>query len=148
RRLCAQLIEQTLPAVAGTTTRASVCISLHSAARGPGLKCDLREDRIARAAGWRVAVPAAAAGVAIATSGTERATLRLTNTATIAVLLRRLPIRPRTTTPRVIRRTVEIVAGAVAVAVRRCQIGEHTSELQSRENLVCRLLLEKKKKIR
>src|SRR5690606_41034094 len=25
------------------------------------------------------------------------------------------------------------------------QIGEHTSELQSRENLVCRLLLEKKK---
>src|SRR5690606_41442599 len=26
------------------------------------------------------------------------------------------------------------------------QIGRHTSELQSRENLVCRLLLEKKKK--
>src|SRR5690606_40883647 len=26
------------------------------------------------------------------------------------------------------------------------QIGKHTSELQSRENLVCRLLLEKKKK--
>src|SRR5690606_40238068 len=26
-----------------------------------------------------------------------------------------------------------------------CQIGKHTSELQSRENLVCRLLLEKKK---
>src|SRR5690606_39750840 len=31
----------------------------------------------------------------------------------------------------------------VAVTVRRSE--EHTSELQSRENLVCRLLLEKKK---
>src|SRR5690606_39553949 len=30
---------------------------------------------------------------------------------------------------------------------RRDQIGRHTSELQSRENLVCRLLLEKKKSI-
>src|SRR5690606_40959395 len=28
----------------------------------------------------------------------------------------------------------------------RMKIGKHTSELQSRENLVCRLLLEKKKK--
>src|SRR5690606_41287708 len=28
---------------------------------------------------------------------------------------------------------------------RRCRSEEHTSELQSRENLVCRLLLEKKK---
>src|SRR6266496_6834001 len=27
-----------------------------------------------------------------------------------------------------------------------CEIGEHTSELQSRRDLVCRLLLEKKKK--
>src|SRR5690606_41657575 len=34
------------------------------------------------------------------------------------------------------------VAGAVRVGVRS---EEHTSELQSRENLVCRLLLEKKK---
>src|SRR5436309_14489332 len=38
------------------------------------------------------------------------------------------------------------------VAIGRCAVGqsrrseEHTSELQSRENLVCRLLLEKKKK--
>src|SRR5690606_39376965 len=32
---------------------------------------------------------------------------------------------------------------AIAVAVGRSE--EHTSELQSRENLVCRLLLEKKK---
>src|SRR6266511_3586169 len=29
-----------------------------------------------------------------------------------------------------------------------CRSEEHTSELQSRENLVCRLLLEKKKKVR
>src|SRR5215475_7679684 len=34
-------------------------------------------------------------------------------------------------------------AGARAAAARRSE--EHTSELQSRENLVCRLLLEKKK---
>src|SRR6266511_4987245 len=33
---------------------------------------------------------------------------------------------------------------AVGAATRRSE--EHTSELQSRENLVCRLLLEKKKK--
>src|SRR5690606_36543848 len=35
------------------------------------------------------------------------------------------------------------------LAIARTQVGrseEHTSELQSRENLVCRLLLEKKKK--
>src|SRR5690606_40342770 len=31
--------------------------------------------------------------------------------------------------------------------VRRIRSEEHTSELQSRENLVCRLLLEKKKRI-
>src|SRR5690606_41469397 len=31
--------------------------------------------------------------------------------------------------------------------LRRTRSEEHTSELQSRENLVCRLLLEKKKKI-
>src|SRR5436309_13952294 len=36
-------------------------------------------------------------------------------------------------------------AAAVAVAVAP-RSEEHTSELQSRENLVCRLLLEKKKK--
>src|SRR5215475_16006874 len=33
-------------------------------------------------------------------------------------------------------------------AQRRSRSEEHTSELQSRENLVCRLLLEKKKKIK
>src|SRR3989440_6788253 len=37
-------------------------------------------------------------------------------------------------------------ANAVAISQRRSE--EHTSELQSRSDLVCRLLLEKKKKIR
>src|SRR5690606_41289579 len=37
-------------------------------------------------------------------------------------------------------------AGGDAVAVPFDRSEEHTSELQSRENLVCRLLLEKKKK--
>src|SRR5690606_40291333 len=36
-------------------------------------------------------------------------------------------------------------AGVVLFAVLRKRSEEHTSELQSRENLVCRLLLEKKK---
>src|SRR5436309_5784034 len=35
---------------------------------------------------------------------------------------------------------------AALAAARRGRSEEHTSELQSRENLVCRLLLEKKKK--
>src|SRR2546422_5342095 len=36
-------------------------------------------------------------------------------------------------------------SGASAASVRRCRSEEHTSELQSRLHLVCRLLLEKKK---
>src|SRR5687768_18358975 len=36
--------------------------------------------------------------------------------------------------------------GAAAWGARRCRSEEHTSELQSRLHLVCRLLLEKKKK--
>src|SRR5690606_10967553 len=36
-------------------------------------------------------------------------------------------------------------AGLGALGVNRVRSEEHTSELQSRENLVCRLLLEKKK---
>src|SRR5690606_40701591 len=34
---------------------------------------------------------------------------------------------------------------AIAIAIELLRSEEHTSELQSRENLVCRLLLEKKK---
>src|SRR5207302_4083278 len=39
----------------------------------------------------------------------------------------------------------EIDPGLIGGAVLRIRSEEHTSELQSRENLVCRLLLEKKK---
>src|SRR5258708_18385143 len=39
------------------------------------------------------------------------------------------------------------VAGGLAVAVAELRSEEHTSELQSPDHLVCRLLLEKKKKI-
>src|SRR5690606_40268273 len=39
-----------------------------------------------------------------------------------------------------------LLAAAAAVALTVSRSEEHTSELQSRENLVCRLLLEKKKK--
>src|SRR5690606_40872977 len=60
---------------------------------------------------------------------------------------------PSVVTPaRAIRKTVP-ASGARAIASETARIGvlssrseEHTSELQSRENLVCRLLLEKKKK--
>src|SRR5690606_40811454 len=38
--------------------------------------------------------------------------------------------------------------GSVLAIVQIIRSEEHTSELQSRENLVCRLLLEKKKKIK
>src|SRR5690606_41917321 len=38
------------------------------------------------------------------------------------------------------------VGDACRLAIVACRSEEHTSELQSRENLVCRLLLEKKKK--
>src|SRR5690606_42111741 len=38
------------------------------------------------------------------------------------------------------------VAGCAALRPQHPRSEEHTSELQSRENLVCRLLLEKKKK--
>src|SRR5690606_41698275 len=43
--------------------------------------------------------------------------------------------------------TFPVLAHAVALALRivGARSEEHTSELQSRENLVCRLLLEKKK---
>src|SRR5207302_10375925 len=39
--------------------------------------------------------------------------------------------------------SMALFAGAIAVAEQRGRSEEHTSELQSRENLVCRLLLEK-----
>src|SRR5690606_39639687 len=57
--------------------------------------------------------------------------------------------RPRARADRV-RRVLPVRAelhrGAADPDPRRRRSEEHTSELQSRENLVCRLLLEKKKK--
>src|SRR5690606_42112013 len=44
------------------------------------------------------------------------------------------------------RRAAEVVVEADHAVHLRPRSEEHTSELQSRENLVCRLLLEKKKK--
>src|SRR5690606_40850888 len=44
------------------------------------------------------------------------------------------------------RTDVASESGCPTVAHAGCRSEEHTSELQSRENLVCRLLLEKKKK--
>src|SRR2546430_10109352 len=41
---------------------------------------------------------------------------------------------------------VEAVADAIAILAREARSEEHTSELQSQSNLVCRLLLEKKKR--
>src|SRR5436309_3760352 len=38
-----------------------------------------------------------------------------------------------------------VFIGRGTIVEQGAEIGEHTSELQSRENLVCRLLLEKKK---
>src|SRR3712207_8497717 len=43
------------------------------------------------------------------------------------------------------RERVSLVGGDLSVARRRDRSEEHTSELQSRQYLVCRLLLEKKK---
>src|SRR5690606_41380462 len=39
-----------------------------------------------------------------------------------------------------------MIAGLLLLSILLIRSEEHTSELQSRENLVCRLLLEKKKK--
>src|SRR5690606_16696536 len=50
------------------------------------------------------------------------------------------------TSRRVLDVVCVLVAGAGVVLLTGLRSEEHTSELQSRENLVCRLLLEKKKK--
>src|SRR5436309_8451317 len=60
------------------------------------------------------------------------------NALVIALAVRALPKR---------KRVLGQVWGALgAVVLRLVRSEEHTSELQSRENLVCRLLLEKKNK--
>src|SRR6266511_5029437 len=57
-----------------------------------------------------------------------------------------LDSKPITSTARPPRRASQTTAvSASRIPAQRSKIGKHTSELQSRENLVCRLLLEKKK---
>src|SRR5690606_40743795 len=68
----------------------------------------------------------------LSTSGEEEVTRPVTSTS-------RLP--PRSTSP------APLVATSPMPATSPERSEEHTSELQSRENLVCRLLLEKKKLI-
>src|SRR6266536_5417400 len=65
------------------------------------------------------------------------------------LMIRRPPrstLFPYTTLFRSRRRTWRSVPARSAWPVRRARSEEHTSELQSRVDLVCRLLLEKKKK--
>src|SRR5204862_8110681 len=52
------------------------------------------------------------------------------------------------TQPECVRQALALYLSQLPVAVRQTRSEEHTSELQSRRDLVCRLLLEKKKKIR
>src|SRR2546430_7684164 len=55
--------------------------------------------------------------------------------------------RARSATPRTARPSLARSSGATASRLSCCRRSEeHTSELQSQSNLVCRLLLEKKKK--
>src|SRR6266700_7342646 len=56
------------------------------------------------------------------------------------------PSNTATCVPRGSARTLKTVPRARTAAAVVARSEEHTSELQSRENLVCRLLLEKKKK--
>src|SRR3712207_7395673 len=52
--------------------------------------------------------------------------------------------------PEPLRKQLDALAGTLGIASLRTQAGrseEHTSELQSRQYLVCRLLLEKKKEV-
>src|SRR5207244_12823627 len=54
------------------------------------------------------------------------------------------PCRPCSMPKRGVRRSCAMLVAILASAARRSE--EHTSELQSPDHLVCRLLLEKKKK--
>src|SRR5947209_16634720 len=53
-------------------------------------------------------------------------------------------ISPATAVGAIVLHTAEVISGLVIA--QRIRSEEHTSELQSRQYLVCRLLLEKKKK--
>src|SRR5437868_11075728 len=63
-------------------------------------------------------------------------------------LFRSIPLPPvRVLSSPPVRQKAEAMSHQVWVVVYPYEIEEHTSELQSRFDLVCRLLLEKKKKI-
>src|SRR5436309_14867750 len=75
------------------------------------------------------------------TATTEIYTLSLHDALPIWRAHRRAPVRPRSG-HHLLR---SVAADRRSGSGRRSRSEEHTSELQSRENLVCRLLLEKKK---
>src|SRR5687767_15233034 len=55
---------------------------------------------------------------------------------------------PRGAAPSLLRKAVQLVSSVVLTFLGLTRSEEHTSELQSLAYLVCRLLLEKKKKVR
>src|SRR5688572_31498793 len=63
-----------------------------------------------------------------------------------SVLDRLMQQRARPAGPRGLANDIDVADGDVGGAPRLPRSEEHTSELQSQSNLVCRLLLEKKKK--
>src|SRR3712207_8416279 len=86
------------------------------------------------------------------TATTEIYTLSLHDALPISVPARRPPerrsparARSRRASPRVSRAAAASRCGRASPSSRATRSEEHTSELQSRQYLVCRLLLEKKK---
>src|SRR2546429_6978903 len=81
------------------------------------------------------------------TATTEIYTLSLHDALPISSACRRREVRgPRNTRPhRRVRRTSVRISSTSHRLAQRARSEEHTSELQSRLHLVCRLLLEKKK---
>src|SRR5688572_32958582 len=80
------------------------------------------------------------------TATTEIYTLSLHDALPISSLTTRACCGSKPTIGSSITKTSGSCNSAETMAVR-CRSEEHTSELQSQSNLVCRLLLEKKKKI-
>src|SRR5690606_40417538 len=106
------------------------------AVKGAGMR--LTEERVARAYLLRVAEPPAAALAAfVSAHGPTEAAER---------------VRARQVPPAVAQETearahLTVTAADLERAQEKLRSEEHTSELQSRENRVCRLLLEKKQDI-
>src|SRR5436190_17398760 len=77
------------------------------------------------------------------TATTENSTLSLHDALPIYSAARERTIDPGSLNRRA---SAEITAGSFAPSQRKARSEEHTSELQSHSELVCRLLLEKKKR--